>query len=141
MQLCQGPYFYLHKVLLPISSRVVHKYILHDFGECCKSVPLDHPGSYVSISIKYITIILAHVVQVDAFYCESLSCYICIVIVVGCCTSCVELEYLVFLTRIAVMQGLFMGDLYWSSLANSLTDYDWCNLLKRNCFWHGVTVL
>ena len=64
----QGPYFYLCKVLLPISSRVVHKYILCDFGECCKSVPLDRPGSYVSISIKiYITIILAHVVQVDAF--------------------------------------------------------------------------
>ena len=27
LQLCQGPYFYLHKVLLPISSWVVHKYI------------------------------------------------------------------------------------------------------------------
>ena len=55
-------------VLLPISSQVVHKYILHDFGECCESVPLDRPGSYISISIKiYITIILAHVVQVDAF--------------------------------------------------------------------------
>ena len=27
LQLCQGPYFYLRKVLLPISSRVVHKYI------------------------------------------------------------------------------------------------------------------
>ena len=34
-----------------------------------------------------------------------------------------------------------MGDLYWSSLANSLTDYDWCNLLKRNHFQRGVTVL
>ena len=63
-----GPYFDLCKVLLPISSRVVHKYILYSFGECCKSVPLDRPGSYVSISIKiYITIILARVVQVDAF--------------------------------------------------------------------------
>ena len=46
------------KVLLPISSWVVHKYIyiyiyiLHDFGECCESVPLDRPGSYISISIK-----------------------------------------------------------------------------------------
>ena len=90
---------------------------------------------------KYKTIILPRVVQVDAFYCESLSCYICVVMVVGHCTSCVELEYLVFLTRITVMQGLFMGDLYWSSLANSLTDYDWCNLLKCNCFWCGVTVL
>ena len=27
LQLCQGPYFYLYKVLLPISSWVVHKYI------------------------------------------------------------------------------------------------------------------
>ena len=90
----QSPYFYLCKVLLPISSWVVHKYILRDFGECCESVPLDRPGSYISISIKiYITIILACVVQVDAFYCESLSCYICIVMVVVCCTSCVELEY------------------------------------------------
>ena len=35
----------------------------------------------------------------------------------------------------------FMGNLYWSSLANSLTDYDWCNLPKRNCFQCGVTVL
>ena len=34
-----------------------------------------------------------------------------------------------------------MGDLYWLSLANSLMDYDWCNLLKCNCLWHGVTVL
>ena len=34
-----------------------------------------------------------------------------------------------------------MGDLYWSSLANSLIDYYWFNLLKRNRFWHGVTVL
>ena len=84
---------------LSISSQVVHKYILRDFGECCESVPLDCPGSYISISIKiYITIILACVVQVDAFYCESLSCYIYVVIVVVCCTSCVELEYLVFLT-------------------------------------------
>ena len=56
------------KVLLPISSQVVHKNILRDFGECCESVPLDRPGSYISISIKiYITIILARVVQVDAF--------------------------------------------------------------------------
>ena len=35
----------------------------------------------------------------------------------------------------------FMGDLYWSSLANSFMDYDWCNLLKRNRFRHVVTVL
>ena len=27
LQLCQGPYFYLRKVLLPISSQVVHKYV------------------------------------------------------------------------------------------------------------------
>ena len=98
-------------------------------------------ASSIPVGMTYITIILAHVVQVDAFYCESLSCYICVVMVVGCCTSCVELEYLVFLTRITVMQGLFMGDLYWSSLANSLTDYDWCNLLKCNRFQCGVAVL
>ena len=41
----------------------------------------------------YITIILARVVQVDAFYCESLSGYICVVMVVVCCISCVDLEY------------------------------------------------
>ena len=34
-----------------------------------------------------------------------------------------------------------MGDLYWSSLANSFMDYDWCNLLKCNRFQRGVTVL
>ena len=34
-----------------------------------------------------------------------------------------------------------MGNLYWSSLANSLMDYDWCNLLKRNHFQCRVTVL
>ena len=33
-----------------------------------------------------------------------------------------------------------MGDLYWSSLTNSLMDYDWCNLLKCNHFRHRVTV-
>ena len=42
--------------------------ILCDFEECCESVPLDHPGSYISISIYiYITIICTRVVQVDAF--------------------------------------------------------------------------
>ena len=35
----------------------------------------------------------------------------------------------------------FMGNLYWSSLANSLMDYDWCKLMKLNCFQHGITVL
>ena len=53
-QLCKVLFTKLCKVLLPISSQVVHKYILRDFGECCESVPLDCPGSYVSISIKYI---------------------------------------------------------------------------------------
>ena len=52
----------------------------------------------------YITIILAHVVQVDAFYCESLTCYICVVMVVVCCTSCVELEYW-FCVRVWYNQG------------------------------------
>ena len=31
----------------------------------------------------------------------------------------------------------FMDDLYWSSLANNLMDYDWCKLMKRDCFWYG----
>ena len=69
------------------------------------------------------------------FYCESLSCYICVVMVVGC-TSCVELEYLVFLTRITVMQGLLwatctgrhwlialrtmIGATYWSVTASGV---------------------
>ena len=53
--------------------------------------------------------------------------------VVGCCINCVELEYSGTVS--------FMDDLYWSSLANSLMDYDWCKLLKHNCFQHGITVL
>ena len=70
--------------------------ILHDFGECCESVPLDHTGSYISSSIN-ITKILACVVQVDAFYCKSLNW-----LHLHCngswfssklCISCVELEY------------------------------------------------
>ena len=40
--------------------------VLCDIGECCESVPLDHTGSYISISIN-ITKIFACVVQVDAF--------------------------------------------------------------------------
>ena len=35
----------------------------------------------------------------------------------------------------------FMGDLYWSSLANSFMGYYWFNLMKHNHFRHGVTVL
>ena len=58
-----------------------------------------------------------------------------------CCTSCVELEYWVFLTRIYSKTVSFMGDLYWSSLANNLIYYDWCNLMKHNHFQSGVTVL
>ena len=46
--------------------------VLCNVGECCESVPLDHTGSYISISIN-ITRILACVVQVDAFYYQSLS--------------------------------------------------------------------
>ena len=83
----------------------MHKYILCDFGECCESVPLDRPGSYISISKKiYITIILTRVVQVDAFYCKSLSCYICFVMVVVCCTSCIELVW--YNQGFTVVQGL-----------------------------------
>ena len=72
--------------------------VLRDVGECCKSVPLDRTGSYIFISIN-ITRILACIVQVDAFYYQSLSWYICVVMVVCCwfssklCISCVELEY------------------------------------------------
>ena len=46
--------------------------VLRNIGECCESVPLNRTGSYVSISIN-ITRILACVVQVDAFYYQSLS--------------------------------------------------------------------
>ena len=34
-----------------------------------------------------------------------------------------------------------MGNLYWSSLANSFMDYYWFNLMKCNRFRCGVTVL
>ena len=46
--------------------------VLCDVGECCESVPLDHTGSYVSISINT-TRTLACVAQADAFYYQSLS--------------------------------------------------------------------
>ena len=66
--------------------------------------------------------------------------------VVVCCTSCVELEYWFGISAqeeqaIYSRTVSFMGDLYWSSLANSLMDYDWCKLMKRNRFRHGITVL
>ena len=35
----------------------------------------------------------------------------------------------------------FMGDLYWSSLANSFMGYYWFNLMKCNRFRRRVTVL
>ena len=35
----------------------------------------------------------------------------------------------------------FMGDLYWSSLANSFMDYYWFNLMKHNRIQRVVTVL
>ena len=31
----------------------------------------------------------------------------------------------------------FMDDLYWSSLANNLMDYDWYKLMKRDHFQCG----
>ena len=57
--------------------------------------------------------------------------------VVVCCISCVKLEYWFGISRTVS----FMDDLYWSSLANSLMDYDWCKLLKHNHFQHRITVL
>ena len=39
--------------------------------------------------------------------------------------------------RIYCKTVFFMGDLYWSSLANSLMDYDWCKLMKCNHFQRG----
>ena len=63
----------LCKVLLPISSLVVHKYIARLWG-VLRECTLGRSGSYVSISMNmYITKILARVVQVDAFYYQSLS--------------------------------------------------------------------
>ena len=61
--------------------------------------------------------------------------------VVVCCINCVELEYWFGITKIYSRTVSFMDDLYWSSLANSLMDYNWCNLLKRNRFQHVITVL
>ena len=49
--------------------------------------------------------------------------------------------YLGFLSKELQKPVSFMDDLYWSSLANSFTDYYWFNLLKHNHFRHGVTVL
>ena len=64
----------------------------------------------------------------------------------SCCTSCVVLScsslvYLRIYPRIYSKTVSFMGDPYWSSLANSLIDYYWFNLLKCNHFRRGVTVL
>ena len=63
------------------------------------------------------------------------------VVVVQVVLSCLSLVYLRIYPRIYSKTVSFMGDLYWSSLANSLIDYYWFNLLKRNCFRHWVTVL
>ena len=71
------------------------------------------------------------------FYCGSLSW-----IHLHCNGSCLLYK----LCRVGILKIYsgtvsFMDNLYWSSLANSLMDYDWCKLLKRNCFRHGITVL
>ena len=63
------------------------------------------------------------------------------VVVVQVVLSCSSLVYLRIYPRIYSKTVSFMGDLYWSSLANSLIDYYWFNLLKRNRFRRGVTVL
>ena len=79
----------------------------------------------------------------------NLSCYIWVVIVIRC-TSCIALSCCEdlfqgfcpgFLSRELQKTVSFMGDLYWSSLANRFMGYYWFNLLKRNRFWRGVTVL
>ena len=62
--------------------------------------------------------------------------------VVVCCVECWFLVQVLKLNRTIYSRTVsFMGDLYWLSLANSLMDYDWCKLMKRNRFWHGITVL
>ena len=45
MVVCSAKFFCLFLLWLCIN-------ILRDFGECCESVPLDHSGSYISISIN-----------------------------------------------------------------------------------------
>ena len=79
----------------------------------------------------------------------NLSHYIWVVIII-CCTSCITLSCCEdlfqgfcpgFLSKELQKTVSFMGDLYWSSLADSFMDYYWFNLLKRNHFWCGVTVL
>ena len=63
------------KVLIP--SWIVYEYICCDFGEMLRECAL---GSFRVLRFYqhkiYITIILARFVQVDAFYCRSLSHYI-----------------------------------------------------------------
>ena len=82
------------------------------------------------------------VVQVDAFIVESKSLHLSCND--DCCTSSIKVLCRI-LSRILSKElqktVSFMGDLYWSSLANSFMDYYWFNLLKHNCFRHGVTVL
>ena len=94
-------------------------------------------------------------VQVDAFIVYNLSRYIWIVVVIRCtscialsccenlfqgfCQDCIQCVWL--LSKELQKTVSFMGDLYWSSLANSFMDYYWFNLMKRNCFRHVVTVL
>ena len=63
------------------------------------------------------------------------------VVVVQVVLSCSSLVYLRIYPRIYSKTVSFMGDLYWSSLANSPMDYYWCNLWKHNRFRRGVTVL
>ena len=80
------------------------------------------------------------------FYCESLSW-----LHLHCNGSCLLYKlcrvgilvwYIEFgITKIYSRTVSFMDDLYWSSLANSLMDYDWCKLVKHNHFWCRVTVL
>ena len=76
----------------------------------------------------------------------NLSHYIWVVIVIHC-TSCIALSCCEDLFQgfcpgfLSKELQKIMGDLYWSSLANSFMDYYWFNLMKRNCFRCRTTVL
>ena len=121
-----------------------------DHLQCFRNIKkIKYPDFQAMTSVKHITIILAHFVQVDAFIVESKSLHL------SCNSNLLYKLYRVELFTFGSCEDLFqgfypkiysetvsfMGDLYWSSLANSLTDYYWFNLLKCNRFWHRVTVL
>ena len=115
------------KVLLPISSLVVHKYIARLWGmlrEC-------------TLGSSRVLCFLLMLYKLMPFYYQSLSW-----LHLHCNGSCLLYK----LCRVGILKIYsgtvsFMDDLYWSSLANSLMDYDWCKLLECNHFRCGITVL